>query len=64
MLIAHGFKGYKDYGMFPRLARVAAETGFVAHRFNFSHSGMTDRIATFEHPDLFDGGDASGGGPP
>jgi pimeloyl-ACP methyl ester carboxylesterase len=54
MLLAHGFKGYKDYGMFPRLARTAAEAGFIAHRFNFSHSGMTDRIETFERPDLFE----------
>jgi len=53
MLIAHGFKGYKDYGMFPRLAQTLAERGFIAHRFNFSHSGMTNTIETFERPDLF-----------
>ncbi len=54
VLIAHGFKGYKDYGMFPRIARACAEAGFIAHRFNFSHSGMTNNIATFERPDLFE----------
>lgn len=54
VLIAHGFKGYKDYGMFPRLARHCAEAGFIAHRFNFSHSGMTENIETFERPDLFE----------
>jgi alpha-beta hydrolase superfamily lysophospholipase len=54
MLIAHGFKGYKDYGMFPFLAARAAEAGFIAHRFNFSHSGMTGRVETFERPDLFE----------
>ena len=53
-LIAHGFKGYKDYGMFPVLAREFAAAGFIAHRFNFSHSGMTNNIATFERPDLFE----------
>ncbi len=54
ILIAHGFKGYKDYGMFPRLARASADAGLIAHRFNFSHSGMTNRIETFERPDLFE----------
>ena len=54
VLIAHGFKGYKDYGMFPRLARHCAESGLIAHRFNFSHSGMTNNLETFERPDLFE----------
>jgi pimeloyl-ACP methyl ester carboxylesterase len=53
-IIAHGFKGYKDYGMFPRLAQHAAANGYIAHRFNFSHSGMTNNIDTFERPDLFE----------
>ncbi len=53
-IIAHGFLGYKDYGMFPALARFLCERGFVAHRFNYSHSGMTRRIETFERPDLFE----------
>ena len=54
LLICHGFKGYKDYGFFPALADAAAQRGFIAHRFNFSHSGMTNRIETFERPDLFE----------
>ncbi len=54
LLICHGFKGYKDYGVFPALARAAAQRGLVAHRFNFSHSGMTERTDTFERPDLFE----------
>lgn len=54
VLIAHGFKGYKDYGMFPRIAQHFAAHGFIAHRFNFSHSGMTSNITTFERPDLFE----------
>ena len=53
VLIAHGFKGYKDYGMFPRLARVVARAGWGAVRFNFAHSGMTRNAETFERPDLF-----------
>lgn len=54
MLLCHGFKGYKDYGFFPRLADAATEAGFTAHRFNFSHSGMTNNVETFELPDLFE----------
>jgi alpha-beta hydrolase superfamily lysophospholipase len=57
IVIVHGFKGYKDYGMFPRLAREFAgggRSGLIAHRFNFSHSGMTNRLETFERPDLFE----------
>lgn len=54
VLLCHGFKGYKDYGFFPYLAQQFAEAGFVAHRFNFSHSGMTNNIETFERADLFE----------
>ncbi len=53
LVICHGFKGYKDYGFFPHLAEAAAQTGLIAHRFNFSHSGMTNHIETFERPELF-----------
>ena len=54
VIIAHGFKGYKDYGMFPYLAERIARWGWLAHRFNFSHSGMTEEIDTFARPDLFE----------
>jgi len=54
LLICHGFKGYKDYGFLPQLAERAAQQGLIAHRFNFSHSGMTRNIDTFERPDLFE----------
>lgn len=40
--------------MFPRLARECAEADVFAHRFNFSHSGMTDDVATFARPELFE----------
>lgn len=52
-VIVHGFKGYMDYGLFPSLARRVADEGFIAHRFNLAHSGMTRNIATFERPELF-----------
>lgn len=54
VVIVHGFLGYKDYGMFPRLARAMADAGFIAHRINLSHSGMTERTETFEKPELFE----------
>jgi len=54
LIIAHGFKGYKDYGMFPLIADDGARCGFISHRFNFSHSGMTENIDTFEKPELFE----------
>lgn len=54
LIVSHGFKGYKDYGFFPHLADAAADAGLIGHRFNFSHSGMTNRIETFEHPELFE----------
>ncbi len=54
LICSHGFKGYKDYGFLPMLCKVAAERGLVALRFNFSHSGMTNRIDSFEHSDLFE----------
>ena len=54
IIIAHGLKGYKDYGMFPVIARACAAGGLIAHRFNFSHSGMTNALETFARPDLFE----------
>jgi len=52
-IIVHGFLGYKDYGFIPTLADTLAHQGFAAHRFNFSHSGMTNDTASFARPDLF-----------
>lgn len=54
-LLAHGFKGYKDYGFIPVLAkRLAEELPIAVHRFNFSHSGVGADPSTFERPDLFE----------
>ncbi len=54
MIICHGFKGYKDYGFIPQLAAAACQRGIIAHRFNFSHSGVTQDHQTFARPDLFE----------
>ncbi len=53
-IVAHGFKGYKEFRMIPAFARELCRAGFIAHAFNFSHSGMTANPETFERPDLFE----------
>ena len=35
LLLCHGFRGYKDYGFLPRLARQACQQGLITHRFPF-----------------------------
>lgn len=42
VLICHGFKGFKDWGFFPKLAERLAVAGFTAISFNFSGSGVGD----------------------
>ena len=39
-VILHGFKGFKDWGFFPRVAERLATAGFTAVSFNFSGSGV------------------------
>ncbi len=40
VIICHGFKGFKDRGMFPKVAERLALAGFTAVTFNFSGSGV------------------------
>ncbi len=47
VLIVHGFKGFKDWGMFPLMAERLAEAGFAACRFNLSGSGIGEDGETF-----------------
>lgn len=54
VLMAHGLKSYKDYGFQPALGAFLASHGYIVHRFNFSHSGMTNDIDTFAKPALFE----------
>ena len=51
VLVAHGFKGFKDWGMFPWICERIAETGLRAIRFDFSHNGVEAR--DFDRLDLF-----------
>lgn len=54
IIFSHGFKGFKDWGHFPLVARWFAEKGFAFIRFNFSHNGTTpDYPADFANLDNF-----------
>lgn len=52
VVIVHGFKGFKDWGMFPPLADRLARAGFVAVSFNLSGSGV-DAAGNFVFPERF-----------
>jgi len=52
VLVAHGFKGFMGWGMFPWLAGQLAAAGFAAVRFDFSHNGA-DQDGDFKRLDLF-----------
>jgi len=51
VLVAHGFKGFKDWGMFPWLCERIAAAGLHAVRFDFSHNGV--ERTDFDRLDLF-----------
>src|SRR5215212_6440670 len=52
VVILHGFKGFKDWGMFPPLSERIARAGFTAISPNFSGSGVDDS-GDFSLPELF-----------
>jgi uncharacterized protein len=52
VLILHGFKGFKDWGMFPHIAERLARAGFTAVSPNLSGSGVDD-AGEFSLPDRF-----------
>jgi dienelactone hydrolase len=52
VVVVHGFKGFKDWGMFPHLAERLARAGFTAVSFNLSGSGVDDD-GEFSLPDHF-----------
>ncbi|RMG39156.1 MAG: alpha/beta fold hydrolase [Candidatus Dadabacteria bacterium] len=53
VIIAHGFKGFKDHSFFPYLGEKLAEDGFVTIVFNFSHNGIGSDSQEFDRLDLF-----------
>lgn len=52
VLVVHGFKGFKDWGMFPPFAERLARAGFTAVSPNLSGSGVDD-AGDFSLPDRF-----------
>jgi len=52
VIIVHGFKGFKDWGMFPAFAERVARAGFTAVSFNLSGSGVNDE-GQFVFPERF-----------
>jgi dienelactone hydrolase len=52
VVVVHGFKGFKDWGMFPPLAERLAQAGFSAVSFNTSGSGVDD-AGEFTWPERF-----------
>lgn len=41
VVVCHGFKGFKDWGFFPKLSERLAVAGFTVVSFNFSGSGVS-----------------------
>jgi dipeptidyl aminopeptidase/acylaminoacyl peptidase len=52
VVVMHGFKGFKDWGMFPPLGERLAQAGFTTVSFNASGSGV-DESGEFVWPDRF-----------
>jgi len=51
VVICHGFKGFKDWGFFPRVAERLALAGYTAVTFNFSGSGVGPASETVDEPE-------------
>src|SRR5919206_4880164 len=52
VVVLHGFKGFKDWGMFPPFAERLAQAGLSAVTPNLSGSGVDD-AGEFSLPDRF-----------
>ena len=55
IVFIHGFKGFKDWGHFPKVMEELARLGFAVVSFNLSHNGTT-----LEHPIDFEDLEAFG----
>lgn len=52
-VILHGFKGFKDWGMFPPTARRLAEDGVATVAMNTSRNGVGDQLTEFTELEQF-----------
>ena len=53
LIFVHGFKGFKDWGFGPYLAKYFASRGFFVITFNFSHNGIGEKLNEFTELDKF-----------
>ncbi|HUE95972.1 MAG TPA: alpha/beta fold hydrolase, partial [Longimicrobiaceae bacterium] len=53
VVICHGFKGFREWGFFPSLARAVARRGHAAITFDFSHNGVGEDGVDFSALDRF-----------
>jgi uncharacterized protein len=53
-VICHGFKGFKDWGLFPWAADTLAARGITTLRFNFSLNGVENELEHFTALDRFE----------
>lgn len=53
VLVAHGFKGFKDWGFFPWLCERLAQDGHLVVSFNFSLNGTGPELLEFTDLDAF-----------
>ena len=53
VLVAHGFKGFKDWGFFPYLCERLARDGHLVVSFNFSLNGTGPKLVDFTDLEAF-----------
>ena len=53
VVICHGFKGFREWGFFPSLARALARRGYAAVTFDFTRNGVGDDGVDFSALDRF-----------
>lgn len=54
IVFLHGFKGFKDWGAFNKMAEIWTNKGFLVFKINFSHNGTTpEKPLDFEDLDAF-----------
>jgi dienelactone hydrolase len=53
VVIVPGYKGFKDWGMFPPTGRRLAEAGVASVAVNPSHNGVGESLTEFDEPERF-----------
>lgn len=53
IIFLHGFKGFKDWGAFPKACQELSKVGFAVLAMNFSLNGIGKNMTEFDQLDLF-----------